>query len=354
MALSSVRRGVLLCALAALVSTALVSARYVHFAHRQQRTSGGASDGSDGADPMLQLREDLDPDAELARGPAASRVLHVWWAGFFGRKQALSLKSALAVHSALLAGPERWRAVVWLDTRGGWYARRSESPWLAQVLSARGAAAARVLVLPYDPLRMSAGTPYEAVRAQADEQRGPVQRRADWARMIVLHRYGGLYFDLDCLWLRSAADEMRAGDFMYQWASRPRLLNNALAYLVAGGEAERNITGAAVAQKKPGAIWGLSAMTVAAKPEALRLLDWRRIDWCWLDKHMCPGYDFRWLFAELDGERQRYVDRKMGESLVYHWHNLWKERIHNRSTFAAYEKLYDEQLGVTAHPYSDA
>lgn len=240
--------------------------------------------------------------------PTLRHPCHLWWRGRFGTKQAGAVRSFLATQD-----PARTELWLWLDAE----AADADSQHLRPLLD-------HLRLCSYDADDLAQGT---VVDGRTDLLApGDVVQRSNLARYLILARHGGLWADVDTLFLRDLGallDEPSFGDFTYRWSGTQPYAN------------------AAILRARPGspAIAAVLAVTAAAGtgrgPVALRFDAHPRTDLLVL-----PSACFDPLWAHVDGD-DRYADapfHRWGElftspasgsffpgAFSYHWHNHWDE-----------------------------
>jgi Glycosyltransferase sugar-binding region containing DXD motif len=271
----------------------------------------------DGAAAMEWLRsmnapetESVTPAAALLVAQAMARGESVWFPNLTPRLAhcvcgQFSQKHALSVQSWLNTQP--YPLTVWIE---GDIADSAE--YLEQFLG-------RVIVKRYDPMAEAVGTPLEGKPFLAKSN---FQWQSDFFRTLILYKYGGLYFDLDTLWLRPLSLLFGAignVEFAYRWGIEP-YCNSAVMCLRAGGEnASKLIQRVAVAGN--------------AIPWELYRLD-NDLDMLAL---LAPTFDPYWTVPHLirledtfrestDAEIDGMLARING-SFAHHWHGLWGEAV---------------------------
>lgn len=285
---------------------------------------------------LAQLRE-WRPRSDA---PPLERIpVHFYWMGPFGAKQALSLKSFLATHNP--ACSECW---LWVDTAEAAKAAFT-NPHLAPLLP----------LVRVEHFRLDEeirGTPF----ADQDWLRGKLTPAAisDIVRYVVLHNHGGLYVDIDTMFLRSP-DELRACvddvDCAYQWSYIPRA---ASAYLRmrARGPLIVDLMHAACAARTahPDALFSFDRKhpgDFLILPSASFSPLWLRVDGKDHSSASVPFTRFSHFFQRFGWFHRR--DRSIRASLdffpgafAYHWHNLWNVPEHADS----YAGLFDAEFNV--------
>jgi glycosyl transferase-like sugar-binding protein len=283
----------------------------------------------------------------VGAGQGGDRVIfHAYWYGDFGAKQALSLKSLLATQD--LDRCELW---LWLDDESG-DSDYAANPWLSALLPL-------ITVKKYSPLSESQGTLIDATGLLAVVHRwrrtrllqdavDPVHR-SDVFRTIALYKYGGVYFDLDVLFLRNFLElfgVLPAGEFCYQWSSQP-YANTALLKL----EKESSIATHLLSKS----IKGLDF-----HPKQVLNFDDKELNLLMLP---CAFFDALWLHFDKkdisrrapfdafeDFFRPRSADRLVEPAEFYrgcfafHWHNQWRSEEYANSYAGVFDRHFDEIL----------
>ena len=273
--------------------------------------------------------------AATDRPRAANRWrAHLYWHGRIGRKQALTIASFLATQDLTAA-----ELCLWLDARDG-YDGHAANPWLTPLLP-------HITVKAFDPRRDTRGTPLEG-RADLYDQLPPV-RHSNLVRSAVLFTHGGLYADMDVLFLRDFSALMRAdspAEFCYRWSADQPYANSAVL---------------ALGQNSPAAHALLARCREkgSCRPrDVLRFDDTPDLDLLVLP---CPYFDPLWPihdgrdrlsaapFRRFEGFFRRFgwrvrrppvpptLDTFFPGAFAYHWHNGWEYREHDDSFFGALE-----------------
>jgi hypothetical protein len=155
-----------------------------------------------------------------AAGGAGERLAyHGYWSGRLNAHHELCLKSLLITQSP------PYEVVVWMPS-GDLVRNAAFIDSFADVPNLE--------FRPYLPEREASGTRFEAhVDLLRDERPPPPDPRlrgnpalgkaraiSDGLRLLVLERYGGIYFDFDTLFLRDLRP-LTTVDFVYQWSNQP-------------------------------------------------------------------------------------------------------------------------------------
>jgi len=264
---------------------------------------------------------------------------HAYWQKGFGRKQAFSVKSLLVTQSAIFKKFKGAKVMLWLEED---YEEDTPNVWVQQMRQLG------VEVRHFDPPVEAIGTPLEN-NSVVTKGYKKTAFHSDWARLIVLYKYGGLYFDMDILFLRDVLPLVEEyGDFAYPWITRNGKINNAFLAFRKQDEAITDIITRAAAENRATGLHGFTGFLVRSKPPTLNLIPYKLIDFCWIERRLCPHFDFRWFFKVLPKNinEERVAQEGLSTSYVYHWHNCWNEPIQDNSTFEIYERSFDSALGV--------
>jgi hypothetical protein len=281
-----------------------------------------------------------------ANASGAERTLfHFYWCGDFNRKTAFSLKSFLATQD--LARAESW---LWLDVASGDQG--------ANVAKYMGPLLSHFVVRHYDPANESHGTPFEGAGDLLNSP-NPVAK-SDAFRFLVLHSYGGVYADLDTLFLRDFRQlldsDLGSGAFCYRWSGQ-RFSNSAILHLT-----RASALGIAMIEH-------FRRVGSCHPQKALRHEDHQNTDlvelpcsffdplWLHFDKHerngIAPFGHFNDFFRQFGlffrrDPRIRTIADFFPGAFVYAWHNRWKAREARSSYFAMFEQEID---GVLAQKF---
>ena len=284
------------------------------------------------------LRELESPDPE---GISASPPFHVYWRGTFSAKQAFAVKSLVASQR----GCEEVH--LWLDAEDG-YVGHGENSALQSLPSV-------VSVRPFDPSVECLGTPLEE-SPELYEELDPVFR-SDLFRFVTLYNHGGVYLDLDVMFLRDLDELFRqpfmSDEFCYRWSAHLPYGNTAVLGLREGSQTATEILARCV------------ELGTCHPKDILRFEDGDGLD---LTVLPCPFFDPLWPHA--DGKSRlkqppfdefedffrrfgwRFRPRRDVQSrrdffpgaFAYHWHNYWDAPEHERSYYGRFAREIDAEL----------
>jgi len=146
------------------------------------------------------------PDAKLNR----NIEFHAFWIGDFGRKQSLPIKSFFATQTDNFAKLNLW------STQD-----LSKNEFLKPFKD-------KIKFRHWNPIEEAKGTLIENLSdLKASDSRRWVD--GDLFRLLVLHKYGGVYFDMDVVFLRDFTPLLDQ-EFMYKWGPE-NMINGAIMHL---------------------------------------------------------------------------------------------------------------------------
>jgi hypothetical protein len=292
---------------------------------------------------LARLREWRPP----VKAPRLPRIpVHFYWMGPLGAKQALSIKSFLATHDPALT--ECW---LWLDTGAALDAAHSNRH-LAPLLPLMQLKQFRL----EEELR---GTPFAGQDWLRNDLRPPAV--SDIARLVILHNHGGLYADIDTLFLRDI-NELRAciddAECGYQWSYVPRAAN-AFFRLHSGGpvivDIMRSACSARSAHSNPMLAFDRNTtLDFLILPSSSFSPLWLRVDGKDRATNPVPFTRFAGFFRKFGWFFKRDTTiRSVGDffpgAFAYHWHNLWDVPEHADSYAGLLDAEFNDRLRAR-HP----
>ena len=143
-------------------------------------------------------------------------IFHTYWHGDFGLKQSFSIKSFLCTQD--LRNTELW---LWLDASNG-YSQLLENKYLLELKD-------KIKILPWNIEEEIFDTPFQNIKSFLLKDK-PLPARGDDFRIIALYKFGGVYFDLDIMFLKDFSSLLRGHEFVYAWEYQP-YANSAVIYL---------------------------------------------------------------------------------------------------------------------------
>lgn len=272
----------------------------------------------------------------------------MYWYGAFSLKQAFAVKSFLATQD--LKKSELW---LWLDIENG-HTGYEENLNLRPFLPF-------LQIRCFDPEVEARNTPLERMSDLYDGVR--LASRSDFFRHVILYKYGGIYIDMDMMFLRDMSallgNEHFHDEFCYRWSAHLPYGNSAVLRLRQHSDTARTLL---VTCGEAG----------SCRPkDVLRFEDNAGLDLLVLP---CPFFDALWPHHDRqdnynDAPFDRFADffRKFGwrfkrnpavrsyrdffpGAFAYHWHNFWDAREHKDSYFGLFNREFDiilgEKLGI--------
>jgi hypothetical protein len=267
---------------------------------------------------------------------------HLYWRGPLGRKPAFAIKSFLATQD-----PATTRLWLWLDDDEQQTAHERH-PTVAPLLP-------YLTVRRFDPVRETIGTPLDD---RPDLFRGlPAVRRSNLVRFVVLFKYGGLYADMDTLFLRDLAplfqDSRFPAEFCYRWSAHRPYGNSAMLALGRGSPTAQALL---MRCRRAGSCRPRDVLRFDDTPDLdLMVLPCAFFDPLW------PRHDRSDLGSEAPFDRFGDFFRRFGwrhprpapapslasffpGAFTFHWHNQWDAREHDESFFGVFDRELDRML----------
>lgn len=288
----------------------------------------------------LQFLRTLDDRSTGPLNPAAR--CHMFWYGAFSRKPALAVKSFLATQD--LRHCELW---LWLEAESA-YVEHKSNPFLHPLLG-------HLRIKRFDPEAEALGTP---LAGRHDlYYGGESNSRSNFARLVVLYHYGGVYVDADTLFLRDLSPLVHTpgyrDEFCYHWSSHMPYGNNAVLRLRRHGETAFALQTRGLAR---GRLKSKDILTFSSNEDLdLLILPSVFFDPLWPHADQQDRYrhapfhrfadffrPFSWRFRRRRDIRS-YRDFFPG-AFAYHWHNCWNAPEVTNSYFGVFEAEVDAQL----------
>lgn len=272
-------------------------------------------------------------------------VYHCYWYGRVNWRHITSISSCLATQEG------RFEIWLWFDIDSdGW--RRI--PRKLMQLSPK------VKCLKYDWKRLAVETPLANVTANSHKYMFDLSNlplRADCARYLILYKYGGVYFDLDFIFLKCLRPLCHM-EFTYKW-SHMREGNNALFRLFALSKTGLEIL-ESTRKLKASMINARNIFQMHSLPELYCLpCTWFDPLWLLVDKaeqrekvHQITRLSNFDEFITKSQKSKRRVKRYQGDTkkvieneffpglFGYHWHGRWSTAAHGDSWLCFIARVY--------------
>jgi len=265
-------------------------------------------------------------------------VHHCYWFGSIGRKQVFSIKSFLCTQNMGTS-----KVILWLDVING-YADYKRNIYLKQILDL-------IEVRMYDPIEEIKGTIWEDHSEIADVKYN-LPQRSDAFRYLILNKYGGLYFDLDVLFLKDLGGLLNT-EFCYAWENQP-YANSAILNL----KKKSNISNYLLKKSliiKNVLPWNILDYTDTDLKD-LYLLPSAFFDAIWLDwlgnaPENVPFYGFGGFFMPFSDIYKNRLNISSYKEFfpgcyTFHWHNQWNTIETENSFFGIFEKEFNALLNI--------
>lgn len=284
-----------------------------------------------------QYLKSLDYAKTLPPSSNPALVFHCFWRvpRPFGRKQAAMLKSVLVHHADSL---DHLEINLWSNVD------LSSDPLLTSI-------AHRITFRNWDYDIEKEGTLLEYCSTMTKERLhdSMCYLESDLFRLLVLHKYGGFYLDMDVLVLRSMVP-LNDMEFAYQWGtsgtepSEPNIkANNAVIRLHKGSPLSAELIELLIRNFpiKDTTCWG-SDLYSKLKLNSMFCLPgvWFDSEWGLEGARLNP-------FGACDSI-QLYEG-----AFAWHWHNQWDAEIHERSKFQYLEQIHEELFRTLSLKKSD-
>lgn len=200
----------------------------------------------------------------------------------------------------------------------------------------------RIKMHVFDPIKEVENTPLKGISLD------PIIRHAlnpalesDFFRLLLLYKYGGVYFDLDILFLRDLSPILQY-EFEYQWGTELNMINGAVMRL-----------------KRESPIAREHLEQLKKSPARYGSLCWANDLYCRVkekfdDLVIFPGtfFNTEWqcgISSETFFKKGPYSDLFFEGAFAWHWHNKWNSPFENGSKFDLLKKrtdlLYKEKFG---------
>lgn len=252
---------------------------------------------------------------------------HAYWYGYINEKHIFSIKSLLCAQK----NPEVY---LWIDKAT--FNKNKKNKFLREIEN-------DIYIYIYEDKIQIKNTPFEKYK-NLFLQNYNLPARADAFRLLIPFKYGGLYFDLDILFLKDFSDLLK-NSFCYQWEKQP-YANTAILFF----KDKEIINKIPHYIEKYNAVvpWaifnysnvGLSEMTIL--PCAFFDPIWNITN---INNYDYPITKFEDLFAEYKNKIISYKEFFKGV-YAYHWHNQWNKKTDKNSLFNIFNNEFSEILKI--------
>lgn len=271
--------------------------------------------------------------ALLQKSIEKKTIFHCYWYGSIGKKHLFSIKSVLVTQQ----NSEVW---LWID----------KDTWeINNALILKLSKEAQIKIIKYDGLVEREGTPFERFEAEQFTQSDNLAFRADSFRILTLFKYGGVYFDLDVMFLRDISNFLDR-EFVYCWEKQP-YGNNAIIHL----HEKETLSELVKIIEKSNSFQPWIIFNYANKLKNVWVLPSTYFDPLWLFNPDCksdlsnqtknylyPIINWNEFFTKKVEEEISYKDFFKG-CYAFHWHNRWNLEVTENSYFDKFDKQFSEK-----------
>jgi len=247
----------------------------------------------------------------------SSLIYHCYWNGLVNEHHSISLKSLLISQSFPF---EVW---IWMPAED----LVKNRAFIHEFNRIQG-----VTFRAYDIISEIEGTKFEQyAKIFHDGHHQSPATQSDGLRMLVLAKYGGIYFDLDVLFLKDLR-ALCSSEFCYQWSNRP-YANTAIMHALRGGPNIEFLLkrGAEIGSFDPRRLFEFSQLKDALDnwvifPSFLFDPVWICHDSKIKQNNYCNRID-----DFFENEAPIELSSFFPHAYTYHWHNRWDRLIRPKS-----------------------
>ncbi len=249
---------------------------------------------------------------------------HMYWKSVrpFERKQILPIKSFIATQPY-----EQFRLTLWGTSD------LTTSPLLQPWLK-------YINFKIYNPVTEARGTILEGQPfLNADDSM--VYPGGDLFRALILHKHGGVYVDMDSVYLRDFRP-LFGTEFLYKWSFQKDMISSAVMWLKQGSPLSLELLRGIAALPPGGTNWGCQNNMRAFSKMPFRQMP-------------CAFFNPEWVVRFTPEMRQdpttlepfvvnKFTHEMYEGSFVWHWHNRWEHTVQPGCKFELLEAQVDDKL----------
>jgi hypothetical protein len=290
-------------------------------------------------DACLDFCRTLPSTDAAAPEPSAQTPVHFFWQGAFSAKAAFGLRSFLTTQDLTRTPP-----VLWLENANE-FSRGAENPHLAPLLPL-------LTLRHFDVAREVQDTPFASSGWCCDPSKPAAA--SDVARLVILYRHGGIYSDLDAVFLRGLTPLLRLtgeAEFVFQWSAEPRA-THAFCRVHRESAVSRALMARANAARSahPAAMldYGEPLPELLVLPSPFFSPLWLQVDGHGASRvapfrHFADFFRrFGWWFKADAGFST--PETFFPGAFTYHWHGLWRAGEHRASYAGLLDVEFDRRL----------
>lgn len=236
----------------------------------------------------------------------------------FERKQALSIKSAIATQTSPI--------YLWSNVD------LSHNDWILPILP-------YIHLRKYDPIELSENTPLEGMQKLLIKDDPLFWLGGDLARLLILYKFGGVYCDCDIVLLRNLSP-LCDQEFFYQWGTELDKMNGAVMRLFKESELATNLLEMIphVGAGENSTSWGSDLYGEVRKFNKNFTV------------YPCAFFNTEWqLYINMAESGHPFKNgsdsnKDFDGVFAWHWHNKWDAEVEEGSKFYRLEKLINAKL----------
>ena len=253
-------------------------------------------------------------------------ICHCWWHGTFSQKQIFSLKSFIATQKSY-----DYKIIIWHDNI--FSIDPSIKNELDHIMSKFDV---EIREFDYQIETQSLKTPSRLRWLNSTN----LAAKSDNVRVVLLFKYGGFWFDLDCCFLRDM-NHCFISDFAYEWEFQD-YGNSALMYFKHDSQVLNSIVEYTF-QHKSFAPWDFLNYKNSYLAN-MTIYPCYMFDPMWENcvKNMPIQGSFSKFFTDLCPVKS--FEEFSPNSFVHHWHNNWNTPIAANSCFSIFNSQFSEMI----------
>jgi hypothetical protein len=251
---------------------------------------------------------------------------HIIWSGKFDRKQSLPIKSFFATQNFKIAKLNLWSDE---DLKNNNYLNPFKD-----LINFRK----------WNPIEEAKGTILENFKSLTATD-GKFWLNSDLFRLLCLHKYGGVYFDMDVVLLRDFAPLLNQ-EFMYKWGAEKNMINGAIMHLFKGSQLTKDLLSClqGISPSPNSHCWDRDLYTHVRNnnknwtifPSAFFNTEWQATS---EDVKEYPG-----LAEGFKPFQKCNTTHLFEKAFSWHWHNRWGESIEIGSKWQILEEIIEKKL----------
>jgi len=202
----------------------------------------------------------------------------------------------------------------------------------------------------YNPMHEAVGTPLEGNK-KLKLKDGLYYLQSDLARILLLYKYGGVWYDMDVILLRDFKPILKQ-EYMYQWGGETDFEKQGACATVIAGKTKSEFMTYLMKElmrtkaKANSVCWGKKMFARIYRKYSFNILPcgFFNTEWCMggeKNNYLGSEIESRWFFNPLNNDQHLFL-----EAFAWHWHNSSKKKfnVFPGSKFDLLEKFIDKKL----------